>query len=281
MNTFRRTWMTGTISLALLLGSSMALAQEDGVPAGEAVPALADEGSGVASVVQRSSNIQAIFGVPMWPLWACSLVLVALIFERFAALRARKVMDAKMTKSVTEALANLNLDEAETIAGKSKTIVGQGWAQGLREYRLAGGDLAEKVTDAMALAMKPLKRNLKGITTIATISPLFGLLGTIVGMIMTFDEIAFSAGADKEKLAAGIMVALFTTAFGLIIAIPGIVCGRYFTAKVTTYAEEVENDIHRAHQLHAQTQSERGAPVRAKAAPTPVGVPEPVMVSQD
>ena len=103
--------------------------------------------------------------------------------------------------------------------------------------------MAEALTNSSLLAFKPLKRNLQAISTSAAISPLLGLLGTVIGMIIAFAQIAATGGADKSKLADGIALALFTTAGGLIVAIPAIVSGRYFSGKLTGYAEQVEAAI--------------------------------------
>ena len=187
----------------------------------------------------------AIFGIGMWPIWFCSFVLIALIFERIKGLKREKVIDRTMIDSFTDHISKHDIDKALSVAKDSDTVVGKAWAQALEEFKLGGVSIHDALTNKSLLAFKPLKRNLQAIATLGVISPLFGLLGTISGMILTFQQISATGGADKSELAMGIGLALFTTAGGLIVAIPAIVSGRFFNSRLISYAEEIEDDIHR------------------------------------
>jgi hypothetical protein len=136
-----------------------------------------------------TSHVEELHSIPMIPLWFCSVVMLTLIFDRFMALRARRVLDPALGRRVVELAGALRIREAREEARKSNTVVGRAWAQGLHEFLLGDVRIEEALTNATALAMKPLKRNLQGIATIAVIAPLLGLLGTVVGMVMVFDEI--------------------------------------------------------------------------------------------
>lgn len=184
-------------------------------------------------------------------------------------------MDPQMVERVAERAAERDLAAAQEEAARSSTALGRAWAQALHECRLGGVALAEALTNATVLAFKPLKRNLRVISTIAVISPLLGLLGTVLGMIMTFSQIAATGGAEKTKLADGIAVALFTTAAGLIIAIPAIIAGRYYSARIVAYADEAEADIDRLNYryTHARAQESTEAQAPEPAQPEPQGVP--------
>ena len=203
-----------------------------------------------------------LFGITMWPLWLCSIVLLALFNERRRSLRSERILDSTMVGAVCDLLSNGQLSEAGKRAGESTTLQGQAWAQGLHEHGLGGVSMNEALTTASLLAMKPLRRTDGAITTIATIAPLLGLFGTIIGMIITFEHIHATGGADKAELAGGISTALFTTAAGLIIAIPAIIGGRHFRARLHGYAETIEADINRAHyclahhRAHQQTDAQ-------------------------
>lgn len=213
----------------------------------------ADAAADNASVL--SSHVEELYAVPMMPLWACSLVLAILIFERALALREANVLDGSLTQTVIDQAGKLDFESAQKHCEQSNTTVGRAWAQGLREFNLGGVALEETLTQASLLALKPLKRNIQAIGTIAAIAPLLGLLGTVVGMVLVFDEIRVSLNPDKQKMAEGIMIALFTTVFGIVIAIPGIIARRAFLSRVQRFSESIESDIDRVRYgyLHARS----------------------------
>jgi biopolymer transport protein ExbB len=218
-------------------------------PADDGSPKSAGE---LAPDEEKKSNwLMQVFGPGMWPLWICSIVLVALVLERRKALRPDGVLDGAMIERVVELVGEKKLDEAQEVAAASPTVLGRAWAQGLHEFSIGGAPLGDTLTNSTVLAFKPLKRNLLALATLGVISPLFGLLGTVLGMIITFSQIAATGGADKAELAGGIGLALFTTAGGLIVAIPAILSNRYFTSRLTGFAERAEEAISRINYRHA------------------------------
>lgn len=229
----------------------------DSEPVATKAPADADAGppnpaGELAPDEEKKSNwLMQVFGPGMWPLWICSIVLVALVLERRKALRPDGVLDGAMIERVVELAGEKKLDEAQEVAAASPTVLGRAWAQGLHEFSIGGAPLGDTLTNSTVLAFKPLKRNLLALATLGVISPLFGLLGTVLGMIITFHQIAATGGADKTELAGGIGLALFTTAGGLIVAIPAILSNRYFTSRLTGFAERAEEAISRINYRHA------------------------------
>lgn len=206
----------------------------------------------------NSDTLHQILGPGMWPLWACSLALVALILNRSRALRRGRVVEAALAGRIREQVARLDFAAAEEEARKSPTLLGRAWADGLREFRAGGLSLGEALSNASGVVIRPLKRNLNHIATIGVIAPMFGLIGTVIGMILTFSTLAQTGGVDKAKLASGLAFALYKTAGGLIVAIPAIVAGRAFQGKIAAYAAEAETaiqDVHYAH-IHARAQAE-------------------------
>ena len=273
MSTIQRTGLAAVVVVAVSTFAVEVRAQ-DAAPAGAAVEVSGPGAlAGGAAQTGARSKIMELFTIPMIPLWLCSIVLVALIFERAKALKAANVIDPDMVESVTDLVGKLRIDKAQKAAEDSGTVVGDAWSQGFKEFQLGGVPIQEALTNATALAFKPLKRNLQIMGTIAGIAPLLGLLGTIIGMIMVFDQISVAGGADKSKLAEGIMVALFTTAFGLIVAIPGIVFNRYFGSRVQGFAEKVEGDINRIKYRYSHARSKRGGAKAAVARGEVEGVP--------
>lgn len=212
------------------------------------LPALAQDAVSTTSGASEptSSWFSQVFGVSMWPIWLLSIVLVTLIFERSKAMRRDAIIDDETLDQAIDVIAEGRTPDAISILETSPTRICQAWAQGLRVFLKGREPLAGALTTTSTLALKPLKKNISAIATIGVIAPLFGLLGTVGGMIMTFSQLALTGGGDKAALAGGIGLALFTTVGGLIIAIPAIVSGRYFGNKLTSYAEEVELAINRA-----------------------------------
>ncbi len=209
------------------------------------------------------SHLSELYTLPMIPLWICSLVLVMLIFERYRALRASKILDPALSKKCATLAGEGKFAEAQEACEKSDTLTGSAWAQGFQEFSLGDIALEDSLTNSTALAFRPLKKNISGISTIAVIAPLLGLLGTVAGMVLVFDELSISANPDKQAMSEGIMVALFTTVFGMLIAIPGIVAGRYFSGRVRSFAETVEADIERVRYQHLHSKSRKESAPKA------------------
>ncbi len=201
-----------------------------------------------------------LFGVGMWPLWILSVVLVTLVFERKRSLRRETIIDDTVLDKCIEALGESDVDGAIEIAAASPARLCTAWAQGLMAFKRKREPIASALTTTSTLALKPLRRNVMAITTIGVVAPLLGLLGTVIGMIMTFGQIEATGGADKAALAGGISVALFTTAGGLVVAIPAIVAGRYFNNRIVNYAEEIELAINRADYCYDDAQHKQQNP---------------------
>jgi biopolymer transport protein ExbB len=208
----------------------------------------------------QSQALHQIFSLGMAPLWVCSIALLALSINRFRALRRSQVIDTASAEKVCQRAGALDFAGAEAEARKSASLVNQAWADGLREVQLGGVSVQEAVTSATVVALKPLRRNLNHISTIGVIAPMFGLIGTVVGMIMTFAALAATGTADKTQLAEGLSFALYKTAGGLIVAIPAIVLGRYFQGVVASYSAEAEAWIQKLHyaDMHGKARSRNG-----------------------
>ncbi len=228
-----------------------------GLAAGEAPAADA----GKVDIVR-----QGLFHWPMIPLWITSIVLLSLLIERLRALKDGRIIDQGMIDTVTERMGEGDVAGAREAATASDTVLGRAWAQALHEFELGGVGLSDALMDATLLAFKPLKRNLTALVTIGVISPLFGLFATVVGIIISFGQMGVEGGADKAELAKAIGIALFGTAGGIILAIPAIILGRWFHARVVGYAERAEGAIHRLNYAYARSKATpvAGAPAFAE-----------------
>lgn len=180
------------------------------------------------------SIIQAA-GWPIWPLILCSIAALALIVERLFQLRAHKVIPTQ-TLEMAFAITRRGVPSEETLMQLEKnSVLGSVLASGLRCLQKnpasTDEDIRAHVEMAGRLAGRQLELYLTALGTIASAAPLLGLLGTVIGMIEIFA--AQTAGTSQPaQLAYGISVALYNTAFGLIVAIPALMFWRYFRSQV-------------------------------------------------
>ena len=194
------------------------------------------------------SIIQAA-GWPIWPLIACSVVAVALVIERFVSLRDHKVAPPKLTDEAITVSRTHVPPAAIVLQLEENSILGRVLAGGLRALalnpRLSEDDLRATLEGAGREAAHELERYLSALATIASAAPLLGLLGTVIGMIEIFGSQGGTSGSvtgagNPAQLAQGIAIALYNTAFGLIVAIPALIFWRYFRARVDAYLLQME-----------------------------------------
>ncbi|OIP08407.1 MAG: flagellar motor protein MotA [Betaproteobacteria bacterium CG2_30_68_42] len=179
-------------------------------------------------------------GWPIWPLLAASIIAVALIIERSYALRAARVAPIGLIDSVIGDLrqGGINAPALARLAGHSP--LGQVLAAGLRDAQASSREaMNEAIEEAGRTVSHQLGHYLTTLGTIASISPLMGLFGTVIGMIEIFGSQS-PAGANPQQLAHGISVALYNTAFGLLIAIPSMIFYRHFRALVDSFIIDME-----------------------------------------
>ena len=168
----------------------------------------------------------------MWPLLACSILIITISVERLWFLQLRLVSPSGLTNQIVN-LHNKNLinnKQAEEISELSS--LGFLLMSCIKYKDLPRENLESKIEEKAIEVKYLLERNLNMLGTIATISPLLGLLGTVIGMIVAFTGLSETTGANPDTLASGISQALITTAFGLLIAVPGLVLHKYFEQKV-------------------------------------------------
>ncbi len=194
------------------------------------------------------SIIQAA-GWPIWPLIVCSIVGLALVIERSITLRRSRIAPDKLVDDVV-ALTRTSLPSNDVITKLSNnSALGQVLAAGLRgvanEPRLTEAALRQQFENAGRVTVHRLERYLNTLGTIATAAPLLGLLGTVVGMIEIFGSQAPTGGNNPAQLAHGISIALYNTAFGLMIAIPALMFYRYFRGRVDEFTVEMEQAAER------------------------------------
>jgi biopolymer transport protein ExbB len=193
------------------------------------------------------SIIQAA-GWPIWPLIVCSIVALALVIERFSSLRTIRVAPPRLLDEVLS-VSSKSLPAPEVVNKlAANSVLGVVLASGLRavigEPRITEEGLRIAFETAGRHAVHRLERYLNTLGTIASAAPLLGLLGTVIGMIEIFGSQS-PTGGNPEQLAHGISIALYNTAFGLIIAIPTLMFYRYFRGRIDEYAVELEQAAER------------------------------------
>ena len=188
------------------------------------------------------SIVQAA-GWPIWPLLLCSVLALAIIVERFWSLRASQVVPEALLADLDrfDAKQLPGIDVADRLAQSS--LLGQLLSAGLRavihDPTVSDARLRQVLEMAGRRVVHALERFLTTLGTIATAAPLLGLLGTVVGMIEIFAS-QTPGSSNPEMLARGISIALYNTAFGLIVAIPALAAHRHFRAKVEAFELELE-----------------------------------------
>jgi biopolymer transport protein ExbB len=188
------------------------------------------------------SIIQAA-GWPIWPLILCSVISLTLIIERLYNLRTVLVAPPTLLDEVI-GVTRTSLPSADVVNKLAdNSVLGGVMAAGLRsvisEPRITEEALRQSFENAGRAAVHRIERYLNTLGTIATAAPLLGLLGTVVGMIEIFGAQAPGSGNPAE-LARGISIALYNTAFGLIVAIPSLMFYRYFRGRIEEFQLSME-----------------------------------------
>ena len=192
------------------------------------------------------SIIQAA-GWPIWPLIACSILALALIIERFISLKTARIAPPQLLEEVLS-VSRTAVPAPDVVSQLAKnSALGEVLASGLHALnsnpRCSEDDLRSTMEGTGRMVAHRLERYLSALATIASAAPLMGLFGTVVGMIEIFGSQTPAGGAtggNLAQLAHGISVALYNTAFGLIVAIPSLIFWRYFRARLDDYLLTLE-----------------------------------------
>ena len=178
-------------------------------------------------------------GWPIWPLLFASIIAVALIIERLVSLRRGKVLPAGLLQRVIGEYRQQGASDAMLASLEAQSPLGRVLSAGLRNVGSSREIMREAIEETGGMVAHELERYLTTLGTIASISPLMGLFGTVVGMIEIFGSQSPS-GSNPMQLAHGISVALYNTGFGLVIAIPSMIFWRHFRALVNGFVLEMQ-----------------------------------------
>ncbi len=179
-------------------------------------------------------------GMLMWPIILCSIVAAAIVLERLWTLQDRRVMPPDLGAKVRKLVESSQINDKVIAALEQNSPLGKLFAAGLANRDRPREILIERLEDSGRHVVYDLERYLNTLGTIAGVSPLLGLLGTVTGIIKAFNAINAGGAGDPRMLSGGIAEALVATAAGLCVAIPSLIAYRYFRGRVDRIVVELE-----------------------------------------
>jgi biopolymer transport protein TolQ len=170
-----------------------------------------------------------------------SVISVAIMIERYFALKKVSSSSQGMARGLRGAIENQNLNQIETLSTQSHSIEGRALSHGLAFVKKHGGNGLDELFNSFKTIERPaLERNLNLLGTIASNAPYVGLLGTVMGIMKAFNDLANAPGQGNEVVMAGIAHALVSTAIGLAVAIPAVVAFNIFQKKVSSVLNNID-----------------------------------------
>jgi len=243
-----RTGVICSFAVMILIGLSAAAPAAE--PQTERQPASADTSTRAEPVVEQqpipTRNLWEIVregGPLMIPIGICSLILLAFAFERTVSLRRGRIIPKPFVTRFLQQIRDGEIGRPQALAlcDRSGSPVAAVFAAAVRKWGRSAVEVEQAIIDAGERVTNHLRRYLRVINGVATISPLLGLLGTVVGMIRAFNAIATSEALGRpELLARGISEALLTTAAGLTVAIPALIFYLFFVSRVDRLIIEID-----------------------------------------
>jgi len=181
-------------------------------------------------------------GIVMVPIILCSILAVAITLERLWTLREQRVVPTELTDKVWQWVENRALSDKQVMALQQHSPLGSVLAAGLANRHRERSVMIQAIEDAGRHVAHDMERFLNTLGTIAAVSPLLGLLGTVTGMIRTFKAITVAGVGNPTAMAGGIAEALITTAAGLLVAIPALFAYRYLRGRVDALVIQMEKE---------------------------------------
>ncbi|QEI12290.1 MotA/TolQ/ExbB proton channel family protein [Cellvibrio japonicus] len=181
-------------------------------------------------------------GFLMWPILLCSLVVIGVSLERYWTLNPAKIAPKTLLAQVWSWIKNNQVDASKLRELKQSSPLGQILAAGLSNSKHGREVMKDSIQEAANQVIHDLERYINILGTIANVVPLMGLLGTVFGMIEVFNAIMLQGSGNTGVLAGGISVALYTTAFGLLVAIPAMIAHRFFQRRIDSIVVTMEEE---------------------------------------
>jgi biopolymer transport protein ExbB len=181
-------------------------------------------------------------GWVMLPIILCSIAAMGIIAERLWALRREKICPRQLVDQIWQWARSGRLEAAQITAVRASSPLGRVLAAGLLNRHHGREIMKSSIEDTGRHVVHELERYLNTLGTIAAVSPLLGLLGTVIGTIQVFHAISAAGTGNPQVLSGGLSTALLTTASGLIVAIPSLMFYRYFRGRVDGIVVEMEQE---------------------------------------
>ena len=179
-------------------------------------------------------------GWPIWPLILTSIIGVAIILERFWSLRKSQIIPDGLIVEIKTMIKQNNLDNNKINILKNSSPLGDLLAVAIAKRKDSVEVIKSALDERAGIIVHNLERYLGVLVTIATVAPLLGLFGTIIGMVELFSSFT-SSGHDVAVFARGISIALYNTAGGIVVAVPAMIAYRFFRSKIDNYLNEMEH----------------------------------------
>lgn len=243
---FRRSLAYGallTIVWGCLTSSLLAQGAVEPAPLPPGLPTLGEDNP------IPTKNLLQVFhdgGLLMYPIALCSFILLVFVFERAISLRRGRVIPRPFVKRFIEQVKDGRIDQDQALAlcEENQSPVAEVFAAAVKKWGRSCVEVEQAILDAGERVTSRLRQYLRLFNGISTISPLLGLLGTVLGMISAFNAIAANgeAAGQRELLASGISQALLTTAAGMTVALPALIAYLFFSGRVDRLIMEI--DLH-------------------------------------
>lgn len=216
------------------------------LPTGNAGTANITDSSGKEATIPTRNLLQMFHdgGLMMYPIALCSFVLTVFTFERFISLRSGRVIPRPFVKRLIEQLQQGQIDreEALELCERNPSPIAAILSAAVKKYGRSAVEVEQAVLDAGERESNLLRRNMRLLNAISNVSPLLGLLGTVLGMIQAFNDIANAQAMGRpDLLAGGISQALLTTAAGLLVAIPAYLIYMFFLGRTDKLVMEMDS----------------------------------------
>ena len=199
----------------------------------------------------------------IWPILLCSVVALAIIIEKFRQLRSQHIMPSGLYEQVETLIQDKKLTNAHLNALADQSVLGRIFSTAISQAHLRKSELKANVEDSGRHQVHEMEKHLNTLGSIAAITPLLGLLGTVVGMIKVFAAITAIGVGHPQELAEGISQALVTTATGLTVAIPALLFYRHFKSRVESLSIDMEREVLRLFALIERTRASDAQAARA------------------
>lgn len=239
MGTFMKYRLAGIVGTLTVSGIAHAAVAQDAAGNG-ADPAL---GGAVSIPTKNLLQVVQDGGPLMIPIGICSFVLLVFVFERMISLRRGRVIPRQFVKRFLMQIreGQIERDEAVEICEKNGSAVAEVFGAAVKKWGKPSVEVEQAIIDTGERVTNGLRRYLRLLNGVSTVSPLLGLLGTVLGMIRAFNAIVVAGAMGRpELLAAGISQALLTTAAGLTVAIPALIAYLFFVGRVDRLTMELD-----------------------------------------